>query len=145
MNDETSKNNLPVSETPRRRVRRRKPVDASRRAATPPPLQLLFVVVDRRKADFYEDLLTDFEINLHMALNAKGTASVETLRLLGLTDTDKAVLISVIRADRAAEALRLLEEKFRTVRGGKGIAYTVSMTSVIGVAVYQFLSNMTQS
>ena len=54
------------------------------------------------------------------------------------------MLISVIRADKAADALRLLEEKFRTVRGGKGIAYTVSMTSVIGVAVYQFLSNMTQ-
>ena len=32
-------------------------------------------------------------------------------------------------------------EKFRTVKGGKGIAYTVPMTSVIGVAIYQFLSN----
>lgn len=127
----------------RRRVRKRQPAPAHR--AAPPPLQLLFVVVDRRKADYYEDLLSDFEVNFQMALTAKGTASVETLRLLGLTDTDKAVLVAVIRADRAARALSTLEEKFNTVRNGKGIAYTVSMSSVIGVAVYQFLSNMTQA
>ena len=36
-----------------------------------------------------------------------------------------------------------LEEKFKTVKGGKGIAYTVPMTSTIGVAIYQFLSNTT--
>ena len=126
----------------RRRVRKKQSAPAHRVA--PPPLQLLFVVVDRRKADYYEDLLSDFEVNFQMVLNAKGTASVETLRLLGLTDTDKAVLVAVIRADRAARALSTLEEKFNTVRNGKGITYTVSMSSVIGVAVYQFLSNMTQ-
>ena len=49
-----------------------------------------------------------------------------------------------LEAERAARALSTLEEKFNTVRNGKGIAYTVSMSSVIGVAVYQFLSNMTQ-
>jgi hypothetical protein len=32
-------------------------------------------------------------------------------------------------------------EKFRTVKGGKGIAYTVPISSTIGVAIYQFLSN----
>lgn len=126
----------------RRRARKKQSAPAHRVA--PPPLQLLFVVVDRRKADYYEDLLSDFEVNFQMVLNAKGTASVETLRLLGLTDTDKAVLVAVIRTDRAARALSTLEEKFNTVRNGKGIAYTVSMSSVIGVAVYQFLSNMTQ-
>ena len=40
-------------------------------------------------------------------------------------------------------ALSELDEKFRTVKGGKGIAYTVPMTSTIGVAIYQFLSNTT--
>ena len=36
-----------------------------------------------------------------------------------------------------------LDEKFKTVKGGKGIAYTVPMTSTIGVAIYQFLANTT--
>ena len=41
----------------------------------------------------------------------------------------------------APHALEALSEKFQTIRGGKGIAYTVPMTGTIGVAIYQFLSN----
>ena len=59
-----------------------------------------------------------------------------------LSDSDKAVLVAVVREDRATEALSLLDEKFRTIKGGKGIAYTVPMDSVIGVAIYRFLADL---
>ena len=54
---------------------------------------------------------------------------------------EKSVIISTVRKDRVKEALSLLEEKFRTVKGGKGIAYTVPMSSAVGVAFYQFIAN----
>ena len=76
-----------------------------------------------------------------MVLNGQGTVTDKHLELLGLTDSDRSVIISAIRRDRAKDALAALEEKFKTVRGGKGIAYTVPMKSTIGVAIYQFLSN----
>jgi hypothetical protein len=104
-------------------------------------MQLLFTIVSRKKAEFYVDLLESFEVNMQMVLSAEGTAGTEMLKLLGLADSEKAVIISAIKRERAKEALDTLEEKFRTVRGGKGIAYTVAMTSTIGVAIYQFLSN----
>ena len=34
-----------------------------------------------------------------------------------------------------------LENKFHTLKNGKGIAFTIPMSSVIGVAIYRFLSN----
>ena len=34
-----------------------------------------------------------------------------------------------------------LEEKFVTIKNGKGIAFAVPLSSVIGVNLYQFLSN----
>ena len=37
--------------------------------------------------------------------------------------------------------METLNEKFDKIKNGKGIAYTVSMQSIIGVAIYQFLSN----
>jgi len=37
--------------------------------------------------------------------------------------------------------MHYIEEKFATVKDGKGIAFTVPMTSVIGVAIYRFLSH----
>lgn len=104
-------------------------------------LKLLFTIVDRKKGEFYADYLSQYEINLQTAITADGTARTEILEMLGLHETQKALLISVVRDDRAAEAISGLEEKFRTVRDGKGIAFTVPMSSVIGAAIYQFLSN----
>lgn len=109
--------------------------------SAPDKMQLLFTVVSRNKTEFYIDLLGNFEVNLQMVLNAHGTAGEKHLELLGLTDSDRTVIISAIRRDRVKDALSALEEKFRTVKGGKGIAYTVPMKSTIGVAIYQFLSN----
>ena len=107
----------------------------------PQKMKLLFTVVNRKKAEFYTDLLQNFEVNMQLALSASGTAGSSMMELLGLTDSEKTVIISIIRSDKAKEALAALEEKFKTVKGGKGIAYTVPMTSTIGVAIYQFLSN----
>ena len=87
------------------------------------------------------DLLQNFEINMQMVLSASGTAPTGTLAMLGLADSEKSVIISVISKTRAKEAMEALEERFRTLKNGKGIAYTVPMSSTIGVAIYQFLSN----
>ena len=107
----------------------------------PQKMKLLFTVVNRSKAEFYVDLLQNFEVNLQTVLSANGTASTETLQYLGLSDSEKSVILSVIREDRVKDAMNALDEKFKTVKNGKGIAYTVPMTSTIGVAIYQFLSN----
>ena len=107
----------------------------------PQKLKLLFTVVNRNKAEFYIDLLHSFEINMQLTMAAHGTANTEMLSYLGLTDSEKALIISVIREDMEKAALDALEEKFSKIKNGKGIAYTVPLTSTIGVAIYQFLSN----
>ena len=107
----------------------------------PRKLKLLVTVVNREKAEFYTDLIQSFEVNFQTSMNARGTASKETLRLLGIGETDKTVILSVIREDMCDKALSTLEQKFKTIRNGKGIAYTIPMTGTIGVAIYRFLSN----
>ena len=87
------------------------------------------------------DFLTDYEVNFQTSVLAKGTAKSDTLYMLGLEDSDKSVIFSVIREDKATDALQGLEDKFRTLKNGKGIAFTLPMSSVIGVAIYRFLSN----
>ena len=107
----------------------------------PQKLKLLFIVVNRNKAEFYMDLIQSFEVNMQMTMAAWGTANTEMLSYLGLTESEKALIVSVIREDMEKAALDTLEEKFSTIKNGKGIAYTVPLTSTIGVAIYQFLSN----
>lgn len=104
-------------------------------------LKILVTVVNRSKTEFYMDLLTSFEVNFQTAVLGQGTAHSEMLYMLGLEDSDKGVIFSVIREDRVQEAMHALEDKFHALKNGKGIAFTIPMSSVIGVAIYRFLSN----
>ena len=78
---------------------------------------------------------------MQLSTAARGTASREIMQMLGLSNKNKSLIVSVIREDTEDMLLRFLDEKFHTIKNGKGIAFTVSMSSVIGVAVYRFLGN----
>ena len=108
---------------------------------TPPKLKVLFLIIPRQRAELYAALLQSYGINASLFLSADGTASSEMLERIGLSDSDKAVVVGVVREDNSASALKFLEEKFSTVKNGRGIAFTVPMSSVIGVAAYRFLSD----
>ena len=104
-------------------------------------LKLLVTIVNRNKTEFYMDFLSGFDVNFQTAALGRGTAKSETLHLLGLEESDKGVIFSVINEDKTEEILRELDNKFQTLKKGKGVAFTIPLTSVIGVAIYRFLSN----
>ncbi len=106
-------------------------------------LKLVITVVDRAKAEFYLDVLSQFEVNFQMASGGKGTATSDIVDMLGL-NIHKAVLFSVVREDKVDPIMKCMEDKFKTIRNGKGIAFAVPLSAVIGVNMYQFLSNNKQ-
>ena len=83
-------------------------------------LKLLFTVVDRPKGEFYLDVISQFDVNCQVVVGGLGTAHSELVELLGL-EPHKAVIL--------------------TIRNGKGISFAVPLSSVIGVNLYQFLSD----
>ena len=103
-------------------------------------LKLLFTIVDRPKGEFYLDVISQFDVNCQMAMGGLGTATSDLVDILGL-EPHKAVILSVIREDEVDAVMNTLEEKFHTIRNGKGIAFAVPLSSVIGVNMYRFLSN----
>lgn len=129
---------MPNKGTEEKRPRR---MPRARRAPGVRRLKLLITIVDRSKALYYLDLLEQFEVNVQLVLYGRGTANSQMLDLLGLAESDKAAIISYIREDRVKEALETLEEKFQRIKNGKGIACTIALDSIIGVSVYQLLSN----
>ena len=103
-------------------------------------LKLLFTVVDRNKGEFYLDLISQFEVNAQLVTGGLGTANSELVDLLAL-NIHKAVLLSVVREDKVDEIMKALEQRCATIKNGKGIAFAVPMSSVIGVNLYQFFAN----
>lgn len=106
-------------------------------------LKLLVTVVDRPKGEFYLDVISQFDVNYQMVLGGLGTAHSELVELLGL-EPQKAVVLSVVREDLVEDVMRTLEDKFKTIKNGKGISFAIPLSSVIGVNMYQFLSDNRQ-
>ena len=103
-------------------------------------LKLLFTVVDRPKGEFYLDVISQFDVNCQLVMGGLGTAASELVELLGL-EPHKAVILSVVREDKVDQILNTLEDKFATIRNGKGISFAVPLSSVIGVNLYRFFSD----
>lgn len=104
-------------------------------------LLLLVTIVNRQKAEFYMDLIQNLGANMQFTVLGEGTADASMRSLLGLTETDKSVIFSVITEERQNKILQVIDEKFNSIRDGKGIAYTVPFSSVIGASVFNFLSD----
>ena len=105
-------------------------------------LELLVTIVGRNKAEYFADLLQSLEVNMQMTVLGHGTADEKMLVYLGLSETDKAVIFSIIQSRKVNDAVALLDEKFKSIKDGKGVAFTVPLTSVIGTLIYRFLSNV---
>ena len=103
-------------------------------------LKLLFTIVDRPKGEFYLDVISQFDVNCQLVVGGLGTARSDLVELLGL-EPHKAVVVSVIRDDLCETVMQCLEDKLATIRGGKGVAFAVPLSSVIGVNAYRFLSD----
>ena len=103
-------------------------------------LKLLVTIVDRTKGEFYLDVISQFEVNSQLVVGGLGTANSDLIELLGL-NIHKAVILSFAREDQVGPIMDCLEEKFATIKNGKGISFAVPLSSVIGVNLYQFFAN----
>ena len=104
-------------------------------------LELLVTIVGKRKAEYYTDLIQSLDVNMQVTAFGRGTADTKMLMYLGLDDSEKAVIFSVIQENMIPKAMNLLDEKFKTIKDGKGVAFTIPFTSVIGTLIFGFLSN----
>ncbi len=104
-------------------------------------LMLLITVVNRRKAEFFVDLIQNLGANMQFVSFGEGTADTSMLSIMGLNDSEKAVIFSVIREDSQDLILSTVDDKFNSIKDGKGISYTIPFSSVIGASIFGFLSD----
>ncbi len=107
----------------------------------PKKLNILVTIVDRSKADFYLDTLEGYEVNLQTVIFGKGTAPSDIQQYLGLSQMGKAVIFSIVKEENVKKILADYEDKYFKTKNGKGIAFTIPISSMIGVLIYQFLCN----
>lgn len=119
-------------------------MDKERKANLPfdvKKLSLVVVIVDHNQSDVFVDSFMTLEANVQLTLLASGTVKKEIKNLLGLSDPKKDVLFTIMKDERLDEAFSYIETRFKISPKHKGIAFSVKMTSVVGISVYKILSN----
>ena len=104
-------------------------------------LVVFVTIVNHGLADPVAKLFQNAGSNVQFIERGNGTASKEIRDILGIEDTAKDLIFSIIREDKAKEIKPDLLAFFKANKYNKGIGFTIPMTSIIGVKLYQFLTD----
>ena len=71
----------------------------------------------------------------------EGTARKEIYNILGIEEIDKDIVFSFISQDKIPDLKNELTAFFMASKKNRGIGFSIPLSSIIGVRVYQFLAN----
>ena len=108
-------------------------------------LSILLTIVDRGKGDRVAQLLQAEQVLTHFIALGSGTAHQDLLSLLGLRDTAKDVVISFLPTGHARQAMHRLAHALEIDLPGKGISFTVPLSSVGGPKALHYLMGQAQT
>ncbi|MCX5775530.1 MAG: hypothetical protein NTV44_04125 [Firmicutes bacterium] len=106
-------------------------------------VKLLVAIVNRGQGEFFTNLFKKNESAISLTLLGHGTASSEISDMLGVGETSKDIVLGLIREEMLPAVLTDINARFAVSRKAKGVAFTIPLTSVIGVSIYKFLTNST--
>lgn len=104
-------------------------------------LKLIFVIVERTRADKATEALAKVGVNYEHATFAIGAAS-GIMELIGV-DTEKSVIIGTVTESKLPAVRYVLESDFGFGAERRGIAFTVPISAVGGPASLKILSGIT--
>lgn len=106
-------------------------------------LHMLFIIVDRKKGSKITDLLDDKGLHFHLIFLGRGTANSEILEYLGLGETEKDIIVSVVKEELVEDIFEDLKNKIGIETPAKGVAFTVPVNSIGGLSTLkQFTENL---
>ncbi|MDR3165959.1 MAG: hypothetical protein LBU13_10330 [Synergistaceae bacterium] len=98
-------------------------------------LKLLGVIVDRAWTKKVEEILKEEQVRFHFIALGQGTAASDVMALLGLNSVDKSLFCCLVPNYESSALLRLIEEKVRLSKPGRGIGFTAPLSGVSGAAL----------
>lgn len=95
-----------------------------------PVLRLMVSIVNRGQGGRLLELFKAQDLHFHFITLGHGTASSEMLYYLGIGETDKDVLLSLVPREKTAELMNTMVSTLQLNRAGKGIAFTLPLSGI---------------
>ncbi len=108
-------------------------------------LALLITIVDRGKGQNVVDLLKKDMVLFHRIALGRGTAKSEILDMLGIGETPKDIVLSVVARSQARHAMHRLRNTLQFDNPGHGIAFTVPIGSIGGAHAARMLHGISET
>jgi len=105
-------------------------------------LKLMFTVVERGKGDNVVKELRHLGVTYNMVSVAYGAVGVDLRDMLGLTETEGEVVISVLTESKVRAALSMVEYKFSLHDPGEGFAFCIPIEGVGGPLSLRYISGI---
>lgn len=102
-------------------------------------ISMFITIVNRGQGNYVLKIFEQEGANAQFVQLGEGTAQKEVRDILGLDDNEKEIIISLITNERIESVKSELEAFFRINKRNRGIGFSIPMTSLIGMKVYQFL------
>lgn len=103
-------------------------------------LVLYTVIVPRGQGENVVHILKANKSSAQFVRFGEGTASNAIREILGTEDTKKDIVYSIVREDAVNEIKKELDVYFIASKKNRGIAYTISLTGIVGVKLYKFFT-----
>jgi len=105
-------------------------------------LKLMFTVVERGKGDSVVKELRHLGVTYNMVSVTYGAVGVDLRDMLGLTETEGEIVISVLTESKVRAVLSMVEYKFSMHDPGKGFAFCIPIEGVGGPLSLRYISGM---
>jgi len=106
------------------------------------PLKLFITIVTHGQGDGIVKLMEKAGATFSFITNGEGTGRNYLPNLLSGADTKKQIVFTFVREDNTEAVCEALKNRFSLSRAANGISLSVKLTSVAGVSVYRFLTNV---
>ena len=104
-------------------------------------LVLYVTIINRGLANSIVKIFQNGGSSMQFIERGRGTAAKEIREILGIEDTDKDVVLSVVKQEGLEPIKTELLAFFAASKHNKGVGFAIPMSSTIGVRAYRFLAD----
>jgi hypothetical protein len=104
-------------------------------------LSLFITIVNQGQADAIAQIFKREGVAAQFISSGTGTAQKEVLDILGIENNNKEIVMSLIKEESIPEIKKELSAYFIISKRNNGVGFSVPMSSIIGLKIYQFLTN----
>ncbi len=103
-------------------------------------LKVFCIIVNRYQSDFYVKKFDEIGVGASFVILGTGTATKDIYDFLGIGETKKDIILSLVKESVIPELKKITEERFKVSKNAKGVAFSFEMDSIAGVLAYRFIA-----